>query len=169
MLTGPRWTHVAIPSSDLDASIAFYTGLTPLVVLAEFADDQGRSAWLSNEGQWETPFVLVLVAFDRDRGKKHPTMAPFAHIGIELPARADVDAVAERGRAAGCLHWEPQDVGGQVGYVCALTDPDGNVIEFSYGQAVFQTVQEKWGPASASLSGSTGSTDGTGNAESAKG
>jgi lactoylglutathione lyase len=63
-----------------------------------------------------------------------------------------VDAVAERGRAAGCLHWEPQDVGGQVGYVCALTDPDGNVIEFSHGQAVYQTVQEKWRPASVAAS-----------------
>ena len=34
MLTQPRWTHVAIPVSDLDRSIDFYTKLTPLVVVA---------------------------------------------------------------------------------------------------------------------------------------
>lgn len=34
---------------------------------------------------------------------------------------------------------------GPVGYICALTDPDGNVVEFSYGQKVFTSVREKWG------------------------
>ncbi len=32
-LTRPRWTHVAIPSSDLERSIDFYTQLAPLVVV----------------------------------------------------------------------------------------------------------------------------------------
>ena len=32
-LTQPRWTHVAIPSSDLERSIDFYTQLAPLVVV----------------------------------------------------------------------------------------------------------------------------------------
>ena len=59
-LTEPRWTHVAIPVSDLDRSIEFYTGLTPLVVVARNEDENGRGAWLSNDKQVETPFVLVL-------------------------------------------------------------------------------------------------------------
>jgi hypothetical protein len=32
-----------------------------------------------------------------------------------------------------------------IGYICALTDPDGNMIEFSYDQGVYATVQEVWG------------------------
>ena len=35
------------------------------------------------------------------------------------------DEVAARGRAEGCLAWEPELWPAPVGYVCALTDPDG--------------------------------------------
>lgn len=144
-LSQARWTHIALPSSDLDASIEFYTSMTPLVVVATFADADGRSAWLSNEKQWETPFVLVLVDFNSAHGKPAPIMAPFAHIGIEVPRRLDVDEMAVRARAAGCLHWEPRDLPDPVGYICALTDPDGNVIEISHNQQVFSTVRKLWG------------------------
>lgn len=143
-LTRARWTHIALPTGDLDKAIAFYTSLTPLVVVERFSDDAGESAWLSNEGQVETPFVLVLVSFDGDRGKELGLLRPFAHIGIEVPERADVDALAERARELGCLHWEPRDLPAPVGYVCALNDPDGNVIEISHDQKVFDTVRRLW-------------------------
>ncbi|MFI9274426.1 VOC family protein [Kitasatospora sp. NPDC052896] len=140
-----RWTHIALPVGDLDRAIDFYTALTPLVVVSRFADADGSSAWLSNPGQYETPFVLVLVAFDRDSGKRLGLLAPFAHLGIEVPSRAEVDRIAERARELGCLHWEPQDVSEWVGYVCALRDPDGNVVEISHDQKVFETVRRLWG------------------------
>ena len=121
MLTQPRWTHVALPVSDLDRAIEFYTTLTPLVVVARNEDDTGRGAWLSNEKQVEDPFVLVIAEFvpdmarnfGKEPGKPHPTLAPFAHIG----------------------------------YICAAKDPDGNVIEFSWNQRVFSTIRELWGDA----------------------
>ena len=144
-LTQARWTHVALPSGDLDKSIEFYTSLTPLVVLERFKDADGQSAWLSHDKQVDSPFVLVLVDFNKDHGGQHGQLTPFAHIGIEVPNREDVDAIAARAREAGNLHWEPQDIGGQVGYVCALKDPDGNVIEISHNQKVFSTIREKWG------------------------
>jgi catechol 2,3-dioxygenase-like lactoylglutathione lyase family enzyme len=146
VLTEARWTHIALPSSDLDAAIAFYTTMTPLVVVATREDDDGRNAWLSNPAQWETPFVLVLVEFTKDKGHKNPIMGPFAHIGIEVPTRAAVDELAARARTAGCLHWEPRDMPDPVGYICALTDPDGNVIEISHNQRVFDVVRDLWGP-----------------------
>lgn len=146
MLTEARWTHVALPSNDLDASLEFYTTMTPLVVVHRREDAEGRTAWLSNDKQWQTPFVLVLVSLAAERGAAHPTMAPFAHLGVEVPRREDVDAIATRARAAGCLYWEPQDLPDPVGYICALTDPDGNVVEISHNQKVFQTVRELWGP-----------------------
>jgi lactoylglutathione lyase len=101
----------------------------------------------------ETPFVLVLAQlmpqvaaqFGIEEGKPHRTLGPFAHIGVELPNRADVDAVAERARAMGCLHWEPKDMAAHVGYICAVSDPDGNVIEFSHNQKVYETVRKLWG------------------------
>jgi lactoylglutathione lyase len=144
-LSTARLTHVALPSGNIDAAIEFYTSLTPLVVVERFSDADGESVWLSNPGQVETPFVLVLVSFNKDKGNKLGLLFPFAHIGIELPNREDVDAMAERGREAGCLHWEARQMPPPVGYICALTDPDGNVVEFSHDQNVFSSVRAKWG------------------------
>ncbi|GAA3181519.1 VOC family protein [Nonomuraea roseoviolacea] len=144
-LTEARWTHVALPSCDLDRAIAFYTTMTPLVVVARHSDEHGRNAWLSNDGQAETPFVLVLVEFAEDRGKPQPQLGPFAHLGMEVPERADVDRTAAEARRTGCLHWEPMDLPEPVGYVCALKDPDGNVVEISHGQKVYEEVRALWG------------------------
>jgi lactoylglutathione lyase len=152
-LTEPRWTHVAIPVTTLEKSIEFYTNLTPLVIVARNEDENGHGVWLSNDKQVETPFVLVLAEFIPEMagrfgiepGKPHPTLAPFAHIGIELPNKEDVDAVAERAREMGVLEWEPKMMAAHIGYICSARDPDGNVVEFSWNQKVFTKVQELWG------------------------
>ncbi len=147
-----RLTHVALPCADLDRTLEFYTSVTPLVVVARNEDENGRGAWLSNPYQSRDPFVLVLAEFraatEGDAGSEPrrpvPILTPFAHIGIEVPERADVDAIAEKGRELGCLHWEPREMAEHIGYICALEDPDGNVIEFSHDQKVFSTVRALW-------------------------
>ena len=152
-LTRPRWTHVALPVTDLERSIAFYTTLTPLVVVARNEDENGRGAWLSNEKQVEDPFVLVIAEFRPEVGERFgvtpgeraPILTPFAHIGIEVPHREDVDAVADRAREMGALRWEPRDMAPHIGYICAVDDPDGNVVEFSHDQKVFATIKDLWG------------------------
>ncbi|MER7270410.1 VOC family protein [Micromonospora carbonacea] len=136
---------MALPTGDLDKAIEFYTTLTPLVVVERFADADGESVWLSNDKQVETPFVLVLVSFNKDKGGQLGLLHPFAHIGIEVPQRSDVDEIAGRARDLGCLHWEPRQMPPPVGYICALKDPDGNVIEISHDQQVFDTVRRLWG------------------------
>jgi len=152
-LTEPRWTHVALPVTDLERSIEFYTTVTPLVLVTRNVDDNGQGAWLSNANQVDSPFVLVLAEFKPEIGKnfgiepgrKATTLAPFAHLGIELPKREDVDAVAEKARAVGALEWEPRDMAAHIGYICAVKDPDGNTVEFSHNQKVFSTITELWG------------------------
>jgi len=72
-------------------------------------------------------------------------MAPFAHIGIEVETRAEVERIAEMGRAEGCLMWPPTDMPDPIGYICAVTDPDGNVIEISHNQGVYDKAMEVWG------------------------
>jgi catechol 2,3-dioxygenase-like lactoylglutathione lyase family enzyme len=86
------------------------------------------------------------VSFNAARpGGAQPTLAPFAHIGIELPTREMVDEIAARGREDGCLKWEPALMPPPIGYVCALADPDGNVVEFSFDQGVYERAREVWG------------------------
>jgi len=155
-LTEPRLTHVALPCSDLDKTIEFYTELCNLVVVARNADVNGRGAWLSNDKQAKDPFVLVLAEFIPEvagrfglqPGEKAPILTPFAHVGIELPNREDVDAMAEKAREMGCLHWEPVQMPEHIGYICAALDPDGNVVEFSHNQKVFSTIRDLWGDGS---------------------
>ena len=134
-----------MPCGDLDATISWYEEFTPLVVIDRREDAEGQTAWLANPGPTDQPFVLVLVMFFKDRGHRQPQLAPFAHLGIEMPERHDVDDVAARAREAGCLTWEPHELPPPVGYICALADPDGNVIEISHNQGVYAKVQEMWG------------------------
>jgi lactoylglutathione lyase len=141
-----RWTHIALPCTDMSRTIQWYETFTPLQLLDRREDADGEGAWLGHPDQGDKPFVLVLVSFFRDQDKgPQPIMAPFAHIGIEMPSKQMVDEVAERGKQAGCLSWPPQQMPDPIGYICALTDPDGNVIEFSYDQGVYEKAQEVWG------------------------
>ncbi len=146
-----RWTHIALPCTDMDATIQWYQSFTPLQLLDRREDADGEGAWLGHPDQGDKPFILVLVSFIRDHEKgPQPIMAPFAHIGIEMPTKEMVDDVAARGKEAGCLSWPPQQMPDPIGYICALTDPDGNMIEFSYDQGVYEKAQEVWGSAAGS-------------------
>lgn len=147
MTTGPstpRWTHLALPTRDLDRAIAWYTGWTPLVVVHDRTDPDGRTAWLGHPVDPAAPghpFVLVLIESET-YDEVATVLRPLAHLGFELPSRAEVDAIADRARTAGILHWDATDLGPPVGYICALTDPDGNVIEFSHDQGVYEAAAQ---------------------------
>ncbi len=136
----PRLTHLALVSGDLDAAVTWYEGWTPLRVVHRRRDADGAVAWLGHPDPGPHPFVIVLIE-PADGGGRPAPLGPLAHLGVEVPTRDGVDEVAERARRAGILHWEPVDIGPPVGYVCAVTDPDGNVIEFSHDQGVYDTAR----------------------------
>jgi catechol 2,3-dioxygenase-like lactoylglutathione lyase family enzyme len=152
MLSRARWTHLALPVGDIEKSIEFYTTLTPLVVVARNRDGAGDGAWLSNPDEGEEPFVLVITSFYEDGRKRYgfeegapiPILQPFAHIGIELTSKEAVDEIAEKARAMGALKWEPKQMAAHIGYICAVNDPDGNTVEFSFNQKVHETLQNLW-------------------------
>ena len=147
--TTARWTHIALRVSDIDASIEFYERYTPLELLARRQDDDGYGAWLGHRDQHESPFILVLAQFLPERDPFAPapiaTLAPFSHLGIELPNRSDVDELAARAEAEGCLSMPATQMPDPIGYVCFVNDPDGNIVEFSFDQGVYETAREVWG------------------------
>lgn len=142
----PRWTHVALRVSDIDASIAWYAAHTPLKLLDRRADDAGYAAWLGHDDSPDNPFVLVLAQFlpESDPFGSVPmaTLAPFAHLGMELTSRAELEAAARAAREQGCLVMAPSQMPAPIGYICMLSDPDGNMIELSYDQGVYAHAQE---------------------------
>jgi lactoylglutathione lyase len=141
-----RWTHIALPCLDMDKTIEWYIRYTPLELLDRRHDEFGYGAWLGHPDQGDKPFVLVLVSFFAEQQKgPQPVMAPFAHLGFEVASTEAVDDIARRGEQDGCLRWTPQRLPDPIGYVCALSDPDGNVVEFSFDQGVYAKAQEVWG------------------------
>lgn len=151
---GPRrstWTHIAFAVKDVEASIAWYEQFTHLRLLAQGEDQDGKNAWLGDPTPSENPFILVIGQFyeghDPFAPAPHHPMGPFAHIGIELPTKEAVDEMAAKAKAAGCLALGPMQMPKQIGYICFLKDPDGNTIEYSYDQGVYEKAREVWGKA----------------------
>ena len=143
------WTHIALAVKDLDASIAWYEAFTHLRLLTRGEDQDGRHAWLGDPVQTASPFILVLGQFfeghDPFAPAVHPPMGPFAHIGIEAASKTAVDEIAAQAKQAGCLAFGPKQMTRQIGYVCFIKDPDGNTIEYSYDQGVYEKAREVWG------------------------
>ena len=96
-----------------------------------------RVVWLSDGRR---PFVLVLLSAAEPVTRP---LGPFAHLGVAVARRTDVDAVAARARDNGRLALGPSDYGAPVGYLCYVRDPDGHNVEFSYGQDVGLAVKRR--------------------------
>jgi lactoylglutathione lyase len=143
------WTHIALAVKDIDASIAWYQRFTHLRLLAQGEDKDGKNAWLGDPTQADSPFVLVLGQFFEGHDPFAPTphlpMGPFAHIGIEAASREAVDEIAAEAKSAGCLGLGPLQMPKQIGYICFIQDPDGNTVEYSFDQGVYEKAREVWG------------------------
>ena len=137
-------THIAMPVSDFDATLAFYAKYTNLAVIHDrYNDDTGlRAAWLANERDRTTPgaarFVIVLLERTPPTNveglqieEKYGFLTSIAHLGLSVDTRDEVDRIAEMARADGCLLLGPLYRNEIVGYICVVTDPDGNNLEFS--------------------------------------
>ena len=146
---GPRWTHVALRVDDVDDTIAWYEEMTPLVLIDRREDHAGKGAWLGMPDQAEHPFILVVAEFNAETdpfaGAPKEVLAPFSHIGIELPTREAVDEMAARGERNGCLAMPATLLPPPIGYICMLRDPTGNMVEFSWDQGVWATVRDRLG------------------------
>ncbi len=126
-----NFTHLALHVRDLEACVAFYRDFCGLAVVHQRSGSDGKAiVWLAEPGrERELIFVLLPGGPGRDQAA-----GDFSHFGFALESRAAVDALAARADAAGCLAWPPREEPYPVGYYCGLKDPDGNFVEFSYGQ-----------------------------------
>jgi catechol 2,3-dioxygenase-like lactoylglutathione lyase family enzyme len=91
-----------------------------------------RVVWLA-ERETDPEFVLVLFEVP---GDPPPGPATLQHLGFAVASREEVEAAATAARADGILVIEPVYAGPVVGYFCIVRDPDGNQVEFSYGQPI---------------------------------
>ena len=140
-------THIALPVRDLDATLAFYEKYTKLVNIHERQDPETglRTAWLANKRDITDAgarFVIVLIhgklptKITGDIKEQYGFLKSISHLGISVESRTEVDRLAEMAREEGCLLLGPMYRNEVVGYICVVTDPDGNNLEFSVEQVL---------------------------------
>lgn len=123
--------HIALPVRSLAASIAFYARFANMQVV----HSRLGVAWISDGTR---PFAIVLL---ESTAETIPLLLPYAHPGVGVASRAEVDRLCQLARDAQCLVREPEDSGPPVGYWALLRDPDGHTLELAYGQAVGRTIE----------------------------
>lgn len=129
-------THIALPVSDLTASIDFYERYAAMQIVHDRVDpaNGGRVVWLSDRTR---PFVIVLIETER---VEHP-LVPIAHLGVGCASREDVDRLAAEALAEGRPVWGPTDSPAPVGYWVLISDPDHHTLELSHGQEIGLAVE----------------------------
>jgi catechol 2,3-dioxygenase-like lactoylglutathione lyase family enzyme len=141
-------THIALPVRDLAATLDFYERYTTLIKIHERHDPETnlRTAWLANESDTTDSevarFVIVLIegklptAITGDIKEEYGFLTSISHLGISCNTRDEIDEIAEAAREEGNLLLGPMYRNEVVGYICIVTDPDGNNIEFSVEQVL---------------------------------
>ncbi len=124
-------THIALPVTNLEASIAFYFKYAKMQVVHR----RREVVWLSDRTR---PFVIVLM----ESPEVPFPLTPFAHLGVACRSTEEIDALCAAARGEECLVAGPMDYGPPVGYWAFLRDPDGHTLELSFGQEVGLTVRD---------------------------
>lgn len=130
-------THIALCVSDLERSVSFYKRFANLDLIAQREDNSMRVGWLGNP-EVVSCFIIVLLETEYE----HPGKGSYHHIGLELDSRDAVDQIASIAKEEGILESEAREHGPDAGYLCVIRDPDGNGVEFSYGQKVLDVLSE---------------------------
>lgn len=126
----PRLTHLAIHVTDIDACVEFYQRYCGMEICHQRQSNSQQIIWMAEPGR-ESDFIFVVMSGGCDL---QLSGNDYRHFGFAVESKAAVDNLAELARERGDLVWEPRDEPYPVGYYCGLRDPNGNFVEFSYGQ-----------------------------------
>lgn len=128
-------THIALPVTNIEESVAFYARYAAMRVVHRRVDptDGRQVVWVSDGTR---PFVIVLIQAERVASP----LLPIAHLGVGCASRAEVDRLAAQAHAEGRNVWGPTDSPPPVGYWALIADPDGHTLELSHGQEVALAV-----------------------------
>ncbi len=126
-----RLTHIGLPVTNLAKSIAFYEKWASMKVQERPTDPVGiQGARLAHK---DGDFVVSLLEMPVQMALPMPGVM---HLGLDCSSRAQVDKIAADAKKAGILISGPVDSGPDLGYQTYISDPDGNNLEFSFGQTI---------------------------------
>lgn len=125
-----RWTHITITVSSFERSIEFYRTMCGLEIVRDRRLEGGGTVWLGYETQANQDPLFVLVLMEGEVTDR------LDHFGFQCDSRAEVDRIAGEAKSRSILAYAPTDSGGAVGYWTIIRDPDGHMVEFTYGQPI---------------------------------
>ena len=89
-----KLTHLALPCHDIEKTIQWYERFTPMNVIHQREDNGAKVAWI----QADDKSIFLVFLQSPDTKEPQPILSPFAHLGIEMTSREEVNAIAEEGR-----------------------------------------------------------------------
>ena len=126
----PCLTHIALHVKDAEACVNFYQQYADLELVRDRDVNGKHIIWLAEKGKAEK-FIFVILP----GGPGHQqSSSDFSHLGFALSSKYKVDQIAQQAKIEGILLWPPKQEPFPVGYYCGVLDPDGNRVEFSFGQ-----------------------------------
>ena len=123
-------THIALHVKDVASCVTFYQDYAGMELVRERHVNGKDIIWLAEPGKAKQ-FIFVLLP--GGPGHQQSSM-DFSHLGFALASKQQVDAIANKAKSEGRLLWPVKEEPYPVGYYCGVLDPDGNRVEFSYGQ-----------------------------------
>lgn len=126
-------THIALHVRDLEACLDFYQRYASLILVRDrrpHGANGKRIVWLSERSK-EQEFIIVILPGGPGRDQLDND---FSHLGFALASKQAVDDIAKMASMENILAWPCEQEPYPVGYYCGVKDPDGNFVEFSYGQ-----------------------------------
>jgi len=131
-------THIALHVEDINACVAFYQSYAGLRVVHERSSRHMRVVWLTAGG--ESDFVLVMLSGGCYVAQQQND---FSHLGFSLASREEVDQIADKAAREQCLAWQVVEEPWPTGYYCGVRDPNGHIVEFSFGQPDGYSIRQK--------------------------
>ena len=123
----PKMTHICLHVESLDECARFYERYCNLNVVRDQSREGEGSVYMAGPGR-ETEIVFQFMS--GGQSLRLPD-SDNRHFGFAVESKQAVDEVAGKARADGCLYWEPDEyIPGA--YLCAVKDPNGNCLEFSF-------------------------------------
>jgi len=126
----PQLTHIALHVAELELCVQFYQQYCQLEIIHRRHNRHSDVIWLAEAGRAQE-FVMVLLQGGQKRALSEHD---FGHLGFAVASKNEVDLIAKAAKEQGVLVWPPVQEPSPVGYYCGLVDPNGNYVEFSYGQ-----------------------------------
>ena len=114
----------------MERSVEFYQTVCGLRVVRDRRREGGGTVWLGYEPEANEHPAFVLVLMEGE------VTDHLDHFGFQCDSRSEVDRIAEEAAGRGQLVYAPEDSGGSVGYWTIIRDPDGHMVEFTFGQPI---------------------------------